>query len=143
MRIWSLHPKYLDTRGIVALWRETLLAQAVLRGRTKGYQHHPQLVRFRAQASPLGAVADYLRVVHEEATRRGYSFARQKISRARGKGRMVVTRGQMAYEWEHLLRKLERRAPEVHDRIVGVKRPRAHPSFRIVPGGVEDWEKVD
>jgi hypothetical protein len=29
-RIWSLHPKYLDARGLVALWREGLLAQAVL-----------------------------------------------------------------------------------------------------------------
>ncbi|HEU5178767.1 MAG TPA: pyrimidine dimer DNA glycosylase/endonuclease V, partial [Burkholderiales bacterium] len=32
MRLWSLHPKYLDARGLVALWREALLAQAVLRG---------------------------------------------------------------------------------------------------------------
>jgi hypothetical protein len=68
MRLWSLHPKYLDARGLVALWREGLLAQAVLRGRTNGYVHHPQLERFRAESSPLGAIADYLRGVHGEAT---------------------------------------------------------------------------
>jgi hypothetical protein len=22
MRVWSIHPKYLDTRGLLALWRE-------------------------------------------------------------------------------------------------------------------------
>jgi hypothetical protein len=31
MRIWSLHPKYLDSKGLVALWRESLLAKNVLR----------------------------------------------------------------------------------------------------------------
>jgi hypothetical protein len=46
---------YLDGRGLVALWREALLAQAVLRGRTRGYRH-PQLARFRSRenlARPL------------------------------------------------------------------------------------------
>ena len=42
------------------MWREALLAQAVLRGRTIGYVHHPQLARFRSQASPLGAVGGAL-----------------------------------------------------------------------------------
>lgn len=37
MRIWSLHPSYLDAKGLVALWRETLLAQKVLLGATVGY----------------------------------------------------------------------------------------------------------
>jgi hypothetical protein len=36
MRLWTLHPKYLDARGLVALWREALLAQKVLRGATRG-----------------------------------------------------------------------------------------------------------
>ena len=43
MRLWSIHPRYLDSMGLVALWREALLAQAVLRGETKGYKFHPQL----------------------------------------------------------------------------------------------------
>jgi len=80
VRLWSVHPKYLDARGLVALWREALLAQAVLRGGTKAYLHHPQLQRFRAQPSPLGAIADYLRGVHDEAIRRGYAFMARKIS---------------------------------------------------------------
>jgi len=141
MRLWSVHPKYLDTRGLVALWREGLLAQAVLRGRTTGYRHHPQLQRFRAQPSPIGAIADYLRSVHAEAIDRGYAFAGEKISPARSSGAIVVTRGQMKLEWSHLMSKLARRDPELRARMTRIRRPRAHPSFRIVSGDVESWEK--
>ena len=111
MRLWSVHPQYLDARGLVALWREALLAQAVLRGRTDGYVHHPQLHRFRAQASPCGAIAEYLRGVRAEAGNRGYTFVARRIGRARPSGRMVVTRGQLMYEWNHLLAKLAIRDP--------------------------------
>lgn len=141
MRLWSLHPKYLDAAGLVALWREGLLAQAVLRGRTNGYLHHPQLERFRAQPSPIGAIADYLRGVYAEAVSRGYAFTGRKVSRARGIGRVAVTRGQVEYEWHHLMTKLAVRAPQYHDRLKCVKRPQSHPVFRVVPGDVETWEK--
>ena len=141
MRLWSVHPKYLDARGLVALWREGLLAQAVLRGRTNGYLHHPQLQRFRAQPSPLGAVGDYLRSVHAEAVSRGYAFVGQRISPARSSGVMPVTRGQLLHEWNHLMSKLAIRDPEQHDRLALVRRPQSHPSFRIVPGDIEAWEK--
>ena len=46
MRLWSLHPKYLDIKGLVACWREGLLARKVLLDQTKGYKNHPQLIRF-------------------------------------------------------------------------------------------------
>ena len=74
MRLWTLHPKYLDRQGLLGLWREGLLAQAVLQGKTKGYRHHPQLARFQMHPDPVQAIAHYLREVHEEATRRGYNF---------------------------------------------------------------------
>ena len=60
MRLWSLHPKYLDTKGLLALWREGLLAQKVLAGKTKGYKNHPQLDRFKAHGSPRKAIGRYL-----------------------------------------------------------------------------------
>jgi hypothetical protein len=138
VRLWSLHPKYLDAKGLVALWREGLLAQAVLRGRTQGYARHPQLWRFRESASPVGSIADYLRVVHAEAARRGYAFAARKISRARAHGRMTVSRAQLLFEWRHLL---EKRDPKRRVELGTVKRPRAHPLFRVVGGGIARWEK--
>jgi hypothetical protein len=141
MRLWSVHPKYLDGRGLVALWREALLAQAVLRGQTTGYRNHPQLQRFRAQDSPVGAIADYLRCVHTEAESRGYAFARRRVSRVRGIGAIPVTRGQIKYEWKHLMTKLAIRHPELRRRLAHVSRPQPHASFRIVPGDVEAWEK--
>ena len=141
MRLWSVHPKYLDARGLVALWREALLAQAVLRRRTNGYTHHPQLNRFRTQVSPVGAIAEYLRGVHADAANRGYAFAPRKISRARGPGDIAVTRGQLMHEWHHLLAKLAIRDPAWRERLEVVERPQPHPLFRIVAGDVESWEK--
>src|SRR6185369_17539970 len=106
MRLWSLHPRYLDPQGLVALWREALLARAVLRGQTRGYRSHPQLERFRAHATPRSAISCYLKGVHTEAAARGYSFDDTKIGRARTRIPVFVTAGQVAYEWRHLLQKL-------------------------------------
>jgi hypothetical protein len=153
MRLWSLHPRYLDARGLVALWREALLAQAVLLGKTKGYTRHPQLERFRTPGrAPAGRadaarhralIAAYLRAVCDEAGARGYSFAAAKIGRARARSdRLTVTRGQLDYEWRHLMAKLRRRDPKRAATLAQVERPRAHPLFRVVAGAVAPWEKV-
>src|SRR4051812_24644372 len=106
MRLWTLHPKHLDPAGLVALWREALLAQAVLLGKTKGYKHHPQLIRFQRCGDPAGAVASYLAAVQEEATRRGYNFDGLKVGKNRWTGKIAETKGQLEYEWEHLGKKL-------------------------------------
>jgi len=143
VRLWSLHPRYLDARGLVALWREGLLAQAVLRGETKGYRHHPQLERFREHAAPLGALAEYLRAVEREAAQRGYAFAADKIDRARTRRPLRVARGQLDHEWRHLLAKLAVRDPRRHAELAPIERPSAHPSFRVVSGGVARWERSD
>jgi hypothetical protein len=142
VRIWTLHPRYLDRRGLVALWREALLAQAVLRGRTKGYRHHPQLLRFRTQAAPLACIAAYLRAIHAEAASRGYRFASEKIARVAPAGRVTVRHGQLAYEWRHLRRKVAGRDHAWLAKLGAVTAPRAHPLFRVVRGGVEEWERV-
>src|SRR5215212_2923235 len=105
MRLWTIHPRYLDVKGLLAAWREALLAQKVLEDRTKGYRHHPQLKRFRASADPVGAIASYLLDIHSEADARGYSFSEDKINPARFNGTIDCTRGQLLYEWNHLKRK--------------------------------------
>jgi hypothetical protein len=142
MRLWSVHPRYLDAAGLVALWREALLAQAVLRGDTRGYRHHPQLARFRAERAPLGTIAEYLRGVRDEATGRGYAFDGRKIGRARSAERLAVSSGQLAFEWRHLLGKVRVRAPAWHERLRDVERPEPHPLFRVVDGGVAAWERA-
>ena len=142
MRLWSLHPQYLDPAGLVAVWREGLLAQAVLAGNTRGYTHHPQLTRFRAHEKPRAALATYLHAIAAEATRRGYRFDVTKLPRLHPTTPVPVTRGQLRYEWEHLLRKLETRNAAWYARALEVKRPRAHPCFVVVPGRVEGWERV-
>ncbi|MBE0620256.1 MAG: DNA lyase [Burkholderiales bacterium] len=142
MRLWSLHPQYLDAKGLVALWREALLAQAVLAGLTRGYKHHPQLARFLASPAPRRHIAAYLRTVHAEAVRRGYRFDESKIARGGMVEPLTVTRGQLEFEWHHLAAKLEVRAPAWLEQIGTVKRPRPHPLFRVVPGAVAEWEAV-
>lgn len=142
MRLWSLHPKYLDPQGLVALWREALLAQAVLAGKTKGYKHHPQLKRFQEAPSPRRYIAAYLKLVHNEATRRGYRFDGKKIGRSTGVRLKLlkVSRGQLKYEWAHLDRKLRKRAPKWRKQWANTKFPEAHPLFKVVRGDVADWE---
>jgi hypothetical protein len=142
VRLWTLHPKYLDARGLVALWREGLLARAVLRGKTNGYRHHPQLQRFRACASPRTAINAYLRMVLVEAESRGYAFDRTRVGRHRGEVVLSATRGQLAYEWRHLMHKLQRRNPELYRRWRRISSPEPNPLFVIVAGGVEPWERA-
>ena len=133
MRLWTVHPTYLDARGPVAVWREGLLARAVLRGRTLGYRHHPQLARFRARSDPVACLNAYLRVIYAEALGRGYRFDAAKLGR-------VLTRRQIPETRAHLRGKLEQRDPERHQALVRARRPLAHPLFAIRPGPVRAWE---
>jgi hypothetical protein len=140
MRLWTIHPRYLDARGLVALWREGLLAQAVLRGRTRGYTRHPQLARFRDSRAPVTCIGSYLAAVHEEATRRGYHFDRRKIARRGPCVQLTAAEGQLEYEWRHLKGKLAKRDRARLATVRSVERPDAHPLFLVVPGPVEAWE---
>jgi hypothetical protein len=142
VRLWSLHPRYLDAPGLVALWREGLLARAVLRGETRGYRHHPQLERFRAHPTPRRAVDAYLHSVCDEAMARGYSFDRAKLGPRRAVKPLKVTRGQVSHEWQHLLRKLRRRAPARFRAARLVKSPACHPLLRRRAGALEPWERA-
>lgn len=141
MRLWSLHPRYLDAAGLVAVWREGLLARAVLSGATKGYTHHPQLERFRAARRPVAALDSYLAAICDEADRRGYRFDRAKLGAARTRQRLPVARGQLAFEWKHLTAKVRKRRPAWLRELRAVRAVRAHPLFRPVAGGVESWER--
>ena len=163
MRIWSLHPSLLDRRALVACWRETLLAQKVLRGLTRGYTNHPQLIRFRAHPQPLEAVAAYLSGLADEADARGYSFNRALIGAGENVGkncadkvenpyasvaRIPVPLGQLEYELAFLRHKVAGRDPEWEHRLSGrltargELAARAHPLFEVVPGAIEPWEKT-
>ena len=142
MRLWSLHPRYLDRQGLLALWREGLLAQKVLNNETHGYRQHPQLLRFRHQADPVAAIAAYLQSVADEAAVRGYRFDRGKIVAAGIMGGMAVTTGQLDYERRHLLAKLQVRDRSHYSELLKITVPEPHPLFQVVPGGVESWEVV-
>lgn len=140
MRLWSIHPQHLDRIGLVALWREGLLAQAVLMGKTRGYRHHPQLDRFREHRDPVAFIASYLSVVAEEARERGYSFDASKIERVRTRRRGVVSRGQLDYESAHLRKKLRDRDPALYRASRRIDFA-PHPCFDLCDGPVAPWER--
>ncbi len=139
IRLWTIHPKHLDARGLVAAWREGLLAQKVLQGRTRGYRFHPQLTRFRAARDPVAAIGAFLHALAIEARARGYSFDESKIATPRSRVRLRETSGQLAFEWAHLRRKLRARDPRAYATWRSTKIPDAHPVFRIVDGPATLW----
>jgi hypothetical protein len=142
MRLWSLHPRYLDAKGLTALWREGLLARKVLKNETRGYRSHPQLARFRVQENPVAAIDFYLRAVYEESLRRGYRYDRHKIGIGQPVSLISITDNQLRYELEHLRQKLRLRALGRYEEIISVKDPEPHPLFHVIPGDVADWERI-
>jgi hypothetical protein len=142
VRLWRLHPQYLDAKGLTALWREGLLARAVLTGQTKDYAHHPQLEQFQKSLTPAAAIDCYLWAVHDEALRRNYSFDKNKLGQWIDCIQLSVTTGQLQYELEHLKVKLRQRAEAFYEKIKTVRSPDPHPLFRAAVGGIEPWERV-
>jgi hypothetical protein len=140
MRIWSLHPKYLDAKGLVALWREALLAKNVLEGKTTGYRNHPQLNRFKQAINPVEAINQYLSEIYLESVNRNYNFDKQKINWQFKKSKLPVTSGQLNYEVEHLLNKLKTRDINKYKELKTVPVYDIHPLFILVDGEIEKWE---
>ncbi|GAA3912944.1 pyrimidine dimer DNA glycosylase/endonuclease V [Microbacterium invictum] len=140
MRLWSLNAAILDRAALVACWREALLAQKVLAGGTRGYTRHPQLERFRSAADPLAAVGHFLGCLQSEATARGYRFDASRIAVVDAASPAIpVTDGQLAYELEHLRRKITARDADWLSRLPRVAT--AAETFTVIPGAIEAWER--
>ncbi len=141
MRIWSVHPKYLDAKGLVALWRETLLAKNVLMDRTKGYVNHPQLIRFKETKNPVKSINYYLQTVWEEAKNRKYNFDSSKFDVETEIEKIPITVGQIDYETSHLMKKLAKRDAVRYKQYVN-QVLEVHPLFYLKEGSVEAWERL-
>ena len=142
LRLWSLHPKYADSPGLNGLWREALLAQKVLQGRTKGYTKHSQLQRFRGTRAPLNALGYYLQNVWKEANQRGFKYNRSKICKDTYDLYITVTDQQVDYERDFLLSKLKARKSDKYLVLKEENEPELHPLFFLVGGPIETWEKI-
>ena len=142
MRIWSIHPKYLDSKGLVALWRETLLAKNVLENKTRGYKNHPQLNRFKNAKHPCDSINQYLSGVYKEAVYRNYNFDKSKINFDFKKSQLPVNSAQVEYEFEHLLWKLKTRDITRFRGLHQLKSIEPHPIFKIIIGAIESWEVI-
>jgi len=142
MRLWTIHPEYLDGKGLVALWGEALLAKKVLEGKTKGYRNHPQLNRFNSSVRSTDAINAYLLEIWNEAFLRKYDFDRSKINDDIKKIIIFVNQGQINYEFDLLLQKLKKRDSERFNIIKDTEQVKINNIFKTKPGGVEKWEKV-
>ncbi len=142
MRLWSLHPKYLDVKGLVAVWRETLLAKKVLENKTKGYKNHPQLDRFKKAKRPLDLINQYLSEIYKEATDRNYRFNRDKIDWDFIPDKITVTEGQLKYEIRHLAKKLKARDPVKFKEVMSIKNYDTLEMFTVIKGEIEKWEVI-
>lgn len=143
MRLWSIHPKYLDSKGLVALWREALLAKKVLQGKTSGYKNHPQLKRFKDQIDPLNSINSYLKTIYDESQKRNYNFDESKIDAVIAPQKIDVTSGQIKYEFTHLLKKLKKRDEISYNKIKEVKKIEINPFLKQISGDIESWEKIN
>jgi hypothetical protein len=143
MRLWTISPEYLDVKGLVALWREGLLAQKVLEGKTKGYRNHPQLFRFKESSSPMKAIGQYLFEIYREACKKGYKFNEEKIKvKSVKKVRIKVNKGQIKYEWNFLKEKIKKRNKKKYTEIVNIIEPNLNSIFLEREGGIEKWERI-
>lgn len=143
MRIWSIHPKYLDNIGLIACWRETLLAKHVLLNLTKGYKNHPQLLRFKNSSSAIDYINFYLNELYIEAKNRNYNFDKSKIGEFKNNLEKInITNKQVEYEFEHLLSKLKIRSKERYEEIKNIKNIEINNLFKIIPGEIESWEII-
>ena len=142
MRIWSLHPSYLDWMGLGAQWREALLAQKVTDGKTKGWRNHPQLDRFKYHLKPMEAVGFYLKELHVESLKRSYNYNYSKIHYPDAVVDPInLSLGQLQYEFDLLQERLKKRTPKKYEENTRIRKLQAHPLFNIVPGLPEKWEK--
>lgn len=162
MRLWTLHPKYLDTKGLVALWREGLGAQRNILGLcgkmplAKGYNNHPQLKRFMKSEDPIRSIGFYLSRVYAEACERGFSFNSKLIHCSQfvdcTKVQSIkVTSGQVLYESYHLWQKLYDRKSFKESRV-NIRNKlnnncvtlEVHNIFKVIISDKrEEWEVVE
>ena len=144
MRLWTISFKYLDAKGLVALWREALLAKNVLAGLTKGYKNHPQLDRFYAHENAQAAINAYLAEVYAQACAREYKFDAAKVGEfdELNLAKIAVSRGQIEYEFAFLQEKLKSRDVKAYERNLSVKNIEIASIFKEVDGEIEPWEKV-
>lgn len=142
MRLWSIHPKYMDCAGLLAVWREGLLAKKVLQNKTKGYKNHPQLLRFKKTKNPVSAINQYLFCIWEESKKRCYNFDKSKIQKNSDTVKINVAKGQINYEFDHLKKKLKSRSKNEAKYLEDITEIEPHPIFNIIEGKIELWEKV-
>lgn len=149
MRVWSIHPKYCDTPRLNGMWREGLLAKAVIEGTTPkgGYRKHSQAERLKVHPDPVKLINHILYEVWKVAQERGFKYDIKKLNKRIVdeplSTKLEVTRGQIEYEFnfmQHKIGAVDTRY-KINTEEVRKNGIEVNPCFKIVPGDIMDFEK--
>lgn len=132
MRLWSIHPKYLDKHALIALWREGLLAQKALSGKGLVDEANVQLVRFKKSANPVRAIGSYLSFVASEGAKQGCKLNHERILQPNFEAKFMTTDvAQMELEVEQLKARMKTRNKDKFKLLTDVHKFEANPVFTL------------
>ena len=134
MNLWSFHPKYLDEKGLRAVWQDALFAQNVLSGRIKDHRkYYPQLMKFNNYFEPLAAIGAYLGFIYDDGVERGIIFQEHKIMhRSKRENIFQVDRERLEDEFEQYKRKMQTVSMLQTAKLRQVSKVEPHPIFEVV-----------
>jgi hypothetical protein len=120
MRVWTIHPKYLDDKGLGGVWMDALLVQKLVHGGECGnYRKHPQCQRWLKGPMERYLLSIYLIEVWLEAKMRGFDYKHEKItmvdapnSASNQPSRMLVDAEEVKVEKDLLVTKLRDRGED-------------------------------
>jgi hypothetical protein len=142
MRLWSFHPKYLDNVGLSRAINEGVSGYKALTGKQKMWKNHPQLTRFKDYGeTQLKLYIEHLLIHFYNRKCISIKLSPQPFN-VFVKDVIEVTTGQLIYEWNHYLNKLEKRNNDLYQELMHITCPEPHPLLEVVEGDIESWEKV-
>lgn len=155
MRLWTIHPKYLDGKRLTSQWKEGIQMMHIWKeigenpepAKRLGYVSHPQVRRLsNLLVADSGLISlllhQHLTAVHEESVQRSYSFNKKLIDDlapdCKNAPKVYVTMGQVAYEFALMATKNN----EWSQKVAIDPYMLCNPIFQVVSGSIESWEKT-
>ena len=139
MRLWSLSTRQRLIEWVFSRYgAKVCLRRKCSWDKRRAIDFILNLIGF-ASENWTATIGAYLWAVLDEARSRGYNFDASRIATERLPISISVTRGQLDFERQRLMKKLRTRDQD-RFRILGAAVARPHPILRVVAGGLEPWE---
>lgn len=130
MSLWSVHPRYLDNKGLISAWNRGLQLQKQLSTEPARNTGNSQLIMFSRQEKPLHAIGSYLSFIASEGCRRGYKFTHEKILYPNFDEELLpIDSEQLRSENQMLQNRLKTRDKNRYQQLSSQSWPETHPLF--------------